>query len=122
MKIVELLQEETLQAIIKRLLKPAKTSIFDLMGTDYRTAAKLLSAKSDEEPLIIRGDSPAASRVIKSLSTSPAFSKGDAHQHGTLKTVRLPGGALVLVVGSGDDAFVLTTTKQKNQLVESADN
>ena len=121
MKLDELLQEETLQAAVKRLLKPAGT-LKDVMGRDAQAAATLLGAKPGDEALKLSKGSPQSERMLKAVVNSRPYETSDSDDHGKLRVMRMPGGAKLLVVGEDDDAFVVTTTSQKDNLVEEADH
>lgn len=120
MKLAEItLKEETLQQAIKRLLRPAG-SLSSVMGPDAALAAKLLAGKTTDSVFVLRGDNPQAEKMLKSVVLSRPFETADSEDHGQLRVIRLPGGARLLVIGDGPDAFVVATDYQMGRLVEDS--
>lgn len=120
MKLQELLQEETLQQAVKRLLKPAGT-LSKVMGRDASAAGTLLSSKPSEPAFTLHPDTPVAQRMLRSVANSRPYETSDSDDHGKLRVVRMPGGAKLLVVGDGADTFVVTTEYQKDRLIEAVE-
>jgi len=112
------LHEETLQQAVRRLLKPAGT-IEKVMGRDAKAVATLLDAKSSDPALTLRGDSPASERMLQSLVGTRPHEESDSDDHGRIYSVRMPGGARLVIVGEKGRAFAITSEHQRDQLVES---
>lgn len=124
MELHKLIMEETLQASLKRLMKPAGT-LKDVMGRDTSVAADLLSdvgysrttgkVGPSTEVYVLKGGSPLADQLLKSVSGSRSHSSSGSTDHGELRIVSLPGGTRVLV---SDNELVVTTSYQHDRLVE----
>jgi hypothetical protein len=107
------LNEATLQQLVKATLKPSGT-IKSHVGELAAEAAKMLQANPDDEAFVIMRGSPQNDRLINAIQKSQGSEK---HEH--LRVVRMPGGARLLVV-DGDEPFILTTQHMRDSLVESA--
>jgi hypothetical protein len=133
MKVRELLSEEpleALQAMLRRLLVPEGT-LADVMrgrgeerraggdepSRDARTAAGLLAGAPDDAAFVMR-PGPATARALRSVSQTRPHDSADSDEFGRLRLIRMPGSAKLLVVGDGQDAFVVTTEHQRDRLVE----
>ena len=124
MKVNEILiQEETLQAALKRLMKK-NGSLGSVVGNRTNDVlAVLRGSKKTDNVYTMKGESPMTSRLVKSVAASAAYATVDSTDASDeeIKVVRMPGGAKVLVLGQGQDITLVMTDNDYGQLVESKD-
>jgi len=119
MKLHEItLHEETLQQIVKRLLKPNGTLASLLGRDDSDVGAELLEAKATDKAFTLDEGTPTSKRMLSSLMGTRPHEESDSNRHGRMYTVRMPGGAKLLIVNKPGGPMAITTEQQMDQLVE----
>lgn len=111
----KVLQEETLQQIIRRHLVEAGT-LHDAVGRDAAAVATLLRGKSGDKAFVIKF-TPNTANVLGSIAGTRASEQSDSDDHGILSMVRMPGGAKLVVYGDGENRVAVTNEENKDRLI-----